>query len=421
MTTHHLQPVLIVLGAGDHAYRSFLLQEFAARHRLVLLDDQPPAWARPYVAEALAVDLHDHQAVARTVTELALRVPISGVTTYLEHHVELAAQLAQEHGLPGAAPEAVAACRDKARTRRLLDEHAVPSARSVLVDSAQAAQAAAESIGYPVVIKPRGLGGSTGVRRADDQTQVDALYREAAVATLDGLEERAVAGVMVEEYLRGPEISVECAVRGRGDVHFAAITRKRLGAEPAFLETGHLVDAADPLLDDLELRRVVTAAISAVGITSGILHVEVRLTGSGPRIVEINARLGGDLIPRLVQLATGVSLPQAQAAMATGDRPDLEPSVRQSAAVEFCYPLVTGRIRNAQAAAVNADWLDRLVWTRRQGDHVNAGPRSTIHDRLAHAIVCGPTPATCQNRIDRVLQHLTLSITAPTLTTTCTR
>lgn len=421
MTKEHPQPALVVLGAGDHAYHPFLLQEFAARHRLVLLEEHPPAWARPYVAEALSVDLHDHQAVARTIKKVALPAPISGVTTYLEHHVELAARLAQAHGLPGASPEAVAACRDKARTRQLLDEHAVPSARSMLVHSAQEAKTAAQSIGYPVVIKPRGPGGSTGVRRADDPDHVDAFYREAAAATLNGLEARAAAGVMVEEYLPGPEISVECAVRSRGDVRFVAITRKRLGAEPAFLETGHLVDATDPLLDDVDLRRVVTAAISAVGITSGVLHVEVRLTGNGPRIVEINARLGGDLIPRLVQLATGVSLPQAQAAIATGDQADLDPSVRQSAAVEFCYPLVTGHIRNAQAAALSADWLERLVWTRHQGDYVNAGPRSTIHDRLAHAIVCAPTPAACQNRLDRVLQHLTLSITAPTLTATCAR
>ncbi|MFF9436434.1 ATP-grasp domain-containing protein [Streptomyces sp. NPDC014735] len=418
--SHH-QPVLLVLGAGDRAYRSFLLQEFAARHHLVLLDNQPPAWTLPYVTDTVHVDLHDHQAVSRTVTEIALRQPISGVTTYLEHHVELAAQLAKELGLPGADPEAVAACRDKARTRQLLAEHGVPSARSVLVGNAEEAAAAADAIGYPVVVKPRGLGGSAGVRRADYREHVTAYYEEAAAATLIGLEDSAVPGVLVEAYLRGPEISVECLVRSRGDVHLAAITRKRLGTEPAFLETGHLVDATDPLLDDPALHHVVTEAIKAVGITTGILHVEVRLTSQGPRIIELNARLGGDLIPRLVHLATGVSLPQAQAALATGDTPDLTASVRQSAAVEFHYPTATGPVQTAHADALSADWLERLVWTHDRGDLVNAAPHSTINDRVAHAVVSGPTPDACRSRLDHVRNHLTVHIASPIRTTACVR
>ncbi|MFG2211009.1 ATP-grasp domain-containing protein [Streptomyces sp. NPDC048638] len=418
---HHPQPVLLVLGAGDRAYRSFVLQEFAARHHLVLLDHQPPAWTRPYVTDAVTVDLHDHQAVHRAVTEIALRQPITGITTYLEHHVELVARLAKELGLPGANPDAVTACRDKARTRQLLAEHGVPSARSALVNSPEEAVAAADTIGYPVVIKPRGLGGSAGVHRADYREHVSAHYDNAASATLIGLEASAATGVLVEEYLHGPEISVECAVRSRGDVHIAAITRKRLGAEPAFLETGHLVDATDPLLDDPDLHHVVSSAIKAVGITTGILHVEVRLTRHGPRIIEINARLGGDLIPRLVHLATGISLPQAQAALATGDTPDLTSSVAQSAGIEFCYPTATGPVQAAHARAFTADWLERLVWTRKSGDTVTSGPHSTINDRLAHAVVSGPTPEACQARLDQVLQSLTVHIAEPVRTTACVR
>ncbi|MET9779204.1 ATP-grasp domain-containing protein [Streptomyces sp. NPDC006367] len=236
-----------------------------------------------------------------------------------------------------------------------------------------------------------------------------------------GLEKNAVTGVLVEEYLRGPEISVECVVQGRGDVHIAAVTRKQLGPEPAFLETGHLVDADDPLLDDQVLRRIVTEAIKAVGVSSGILHVEVRLTSQGPHIIEINARLGGDLVPRLVHLATGVSLPQAQAALATGDVPDLTASVRQSAAVAFRYPPATGTLQTARADAVSADWLERLVWTHQQGDAVTAGAHSTINDRVAHAVVYGPTPQDCRVRLALALQNLTVDIAAPVRTTACVR
>ncbi|MFM9662966.1 carboxylase, partial [Streptomyces scabiei] len=78
-------------------------------------------------------------------------------------------------------------------------------------------------------------------------------------------------------------------------------------------ETGHLVDSSDPLLADSRIRQVALGALSTVGISCGVMHVEMRLTHQGPRIVEINARLGGDLIPHLVHLATGLNLPQIAA------------------------------------------------------------------------------------------------------------
>ena len=55
-----------------------------------------------------------------------------------------------------------------------------------------------------------------------------------------------------------------------------------------------------------------------------MLHVELRLTASGPRVIEVNGRPAGDLIPLLVERATGINIPQALATLATGETPDLK-------------------------------------------------------------------------------------------------
>ncbi|NED87458.1 carboxylase, partial [Streptomyces sp. SID11233] len=58
------------------------------------------------------------------------------------------------------------------------------------------------------------------------------------------------SGVLVEEYLAGPEVSVEC-VTHQGITTALAVTRKEVGFAPYFEETGHTVDAADPLLPEV--------------------------------------------------------------------------------------------------------------------------------------------------------------------------
>ena len=80
------------------------------------------------------------------------------------------------------------------------------------------------------------------------------------------------------------------------------------------------------------------AAHAAVGYTTGWTHTELRLTPDGPKVVEINARVGGDRIPDLARLALGVDIGQAVAAAACGQRPDFEPRKARVAAVRFLYP-----------------------------------------------------------------------------------
>ncbi|WP_327357708.1 ATP-grasp domain-containing protein [Streptomyces sp. NBC_01304] len=411
-------PLLVVLGAGSRIWRGYTLEHIAARHPVALLDAKPPQWARDLADTTLSVDLADRAAVTRAVRMLADGRGVAGVLTYAENHVELAAQLAEQFMLPGNTPAAVAACRDKYLTRSLLAAAGVPSARSYLVTSAETAVEYAVLLDGPVVIKPRSLAGSAGVHRADTPEQVRAAFESAKSAGLFGIEHTGTPGVLVEEYLDGPEISVECVVLGHGTVHIAAVTRKYLVSEPAFLESGHLVDATDPLLADPQIRDVARAALTAVGITSGVMHVEMRLTGQGPRLIEINARLGGDLIPHLVHLATGLNLPQITADLAMGADPELVPSQSQSAAVELFYPPVAGQI-TTMTTRMTAAWLDRFTWTADPGDHVTSGDHATVRDRIALAVVTGPDPDTCLQRLRQVEDRNRIHIQPAITTTAC--
>lgn len=414
---------ILLLGAGAPEYREYVLRQIARVRPVVLVDKAPPKWARPYLAAEMAVDLRDPETVVDFVRNTASQLGVAGVTTYMEHYVELAARLSHHLGLPGNSPAAAAACRDKATTRRLLAEHRVPSARSHLAQDADRAVEIARGLGYPVVVKPRGRAGSAGVLRADSDGDVREAFPRALVDSVLGLEDWSVPGVLVEEYLQGPEISAETVILGPQHVQIVAVTRKTLGPEPQFQEIEHSVDAQDPLLTDPLLADVVTAAVQALGVTRGVVHVELRLTSNGPRVIEINGRPAGDLIPLLVDRATGVNLPQALAALAAGEKPDLAPTRSEAAAIRFLYPEHTGHIQRLDAHGPVRDqlWLERLVWTRDLGTQVAAPPHAGIGDRIAHWVVTGPTAADCGKRLGLVADHLTVRISRPAHTTSCTR
>ncbi|KFG71442.1 ATP-grasp domain-containing protein [Streptomyces mutabilis] len=421
---------LLLIGAGGDggaAYREFVLSRIAAtEHPVVLVDTAAPAWTMPYLATDhphLRADVSDPADVAAAVKAFAADHTIAGVMTYMEHHVVTAAETARMLGLPSSPAEAMAAARDKATTRRLLDQYNVPSARAMEAPTLEAALAHADTIGYPVMVKPRSQAGSAGVVRADNRTQIREAYERASNETVAGLEQYGPAGVLVEECLEGAEISVETAVLGAGRARILAVTRKLPAPPGTTQEYGHVIDAADPLLHDAELAHVISAAVDALGLTLGVLCIEVMLTATGPRIVEVNGRLGGDLLPLLAQHALGIDLARIAANLATGTAPALEPTAHMAAAIRFAYPGKSGVLEHLafHPDAGRMRTLERAVLSQRPGAVVSAPPHATLNDRLAHWVVTGHSAADCHTSLDRVAQLLDVTITAPAATTHCVR
>ena len=138
-----------------------------------------------------------------------------------------------------------------------------------------------------------------------------------------------------------------------GEARILAVTRKLPAPAGTTQEYGHVVTASDPLLTDPALARVVQGAVDALDLACAVLCVEVMLTASGPRIVEVNGRLGGDLLPLLVHHALGIDLAQVAAALAAGTLPQLEPTRQAAAAIRFAYPETTGVLDPSPSRSVS--------------------------------------------------------------------
>lgn len=287
----------------------------------------------------------------------------------------------------------------------------MPSATSTRVDTLDQATAAASRTGFPVVLKPASHAASIGVIRVDKPEELPAAWEFAAAGA--GEQGPEGHGVLVEEYLDGPEISVEC-VTFRGMTTAVAVTRKEVGFAPYFEETGHTVTAGDPLLP--RVAPIAAQAVRALGITDGVQHVEMRLTASGPRIIEVNSRIGGDLIGTLVRLATGLELPRIAADIACGNVPSLTETAHQTAAIKILYPPATGTL-TARALPLQPGprhpWLHQVTWLREAGDRVALPPHGNLDTaRVGFAIITADSPGAAHERLGAVAEGLTLTVSA---------
>ncbi|MFE3851050.1 ATP-grasp domain-containing protein [Streptomyces griseorubiginosus] len=281
-------------------------------------DRRLPDRVRQDIDTLVTVDTNDETALTRAAIRLHEDGGLLGVLPGFEFYVPAVARLAARLGLAGVAEDSVEQVRDKSAMRRRVEASGLRVPRWAAASSAAELDAAADHVGFPCVLKPTDSAGSVHVSRADTRAELHRAYRLLAADSRPDLGRRLDGRVLVEEYIDGPEVSVEGCVSADGEVAIVAVTRKLLGPEPYFVELGHIVQAGLSTTERDAVEAYVTRAVAALGVRVGPFHCELRLPGGEPVLIELGARMGGDHIPDLVRLATGVSLPHLAVAAHTG-------------------------------------------------------------------------------------------------------
>lgn len=400
--------VVLVVGCGMRPYREYLLSSAAVRHPLWLFNASELTWQREHVRGGRVLDLLDRDAVLAAARELAATTPVLGVLSWDEALIVTTAHVAHELGVPGAGITAIEGCRDKFRSRRVLTAAGVVQPRFDFVQDETQAVAAAERIGYPVVVKPRGMGAGIGVVLASDANAVREAFHAAERSSLMGATAYQ-GGALVEEYLTGPEISVDGAVVD-GEYTPLFVARKTVGMHPYFEEFGHVVNAADELLADPRLLATLALAHRAIEFRHGVTHTEVKLTERGPVIVEINGRLGGDLIPLLARFATGIEPGAVAVDVALGVHPEVPPGTEgRCVGVRFGYPPQDCVV---ESVSVPECWPGNGVLAAaalaEPGTRMKLPPAEFI-SRYAYVICAGSNPDDCAAVLDKALSQVRLA------------
>jgi hypothetical protein len=393
-------PLLLVVATGPQPYREYLLRSIATRYRIHLISATAPSWELAHLDGHTVVPRMATDKVLAAAQEVASQQRVTAVLSWHEEHILQAAMIAEALGLPGSSVAAVRRCRDKFETRTTLAARHLPQPEFMLVGTLDEAFAAADKLGYPAVLKPRSAGGSQGVVLVRDPAELTATFTFAKNVTIPHVPEFEQP-VLVEEYLDAPEISIDSVLHA-GRLTPLFLGRKEVGFPPYFEETGHLVSGRDPLLSDPGFVRTLSLVHEALGYTDGWTHSEFKLTADGPKLIEVNGRLGGDLIPYLGLRAAGINPGLIAAAVACGEPPDMPPAADSVAGVRFCYPPRDDTAIESVAfdrAALPAE-IDLAVPLAKPGDVVSPPPKGIISGRLAMVTVVAPSAQRCRAALD---------------------
>lgn len=266
------------------------------------------------------------------ILEAAKRYQIDGIMTLAsDMPMQSVAVVSHEMGLVGISEDTALKATNKAFMRDALKKANVPvplyyrvKGKDAFVDAVQKVKNA----GYKCIVKPADNSGSRGVDLLENDADLDKAYEYTVQYSRGG-------EIVVEEFMEGPEVSVE-TLAVDGDVNVIQITDKLTTGAPYFVEMGH--SQPSQLSENLRKRvaEVAIAANKAIGIENGPSHTEIKITKDGPKIVELGARLGGDCITtHLVPLSTGVNMVESSICIALGEEPDLKPKWNKGSAIRY--------------------------------------------------------------------------------------
>jgi len=291
----------------------------------------------------------------------------------------LAAEVAGRLGLPHNPAAAVLAAADKTRQRQLWAAAGVPQPRFEIIPadaSGDAIRQAAAAAGFPCVIKAVSLSASQGVLRADDDGQaVQAAKRIRQI--LSTARQDTAGPLLAEQYLPGPELSID-GLLGDGALTPLAIFDKPATPEgPTFEETLLVTPSRLPSHVVADAVRTAGRAARALGLRTGPVHAELRITGTGAAMLELAARSIGGLCSRALRFPGGQSLEELILANALGEPlPPRGQQVSRSSGV-FMLPVPrTGVLRSVEgrADAEAVPGISGVTITIPRGRHVRPLP-----------------------------------------------
>ncbi len=291
---------------------------------------------------------------------------------------------------------------DKYEMIKAFMAYGVPSPWYFDVDSYEELKALEGKVDFPCIIKPTDNAGSHGVAKVHDFEELLANYEYSHSCSRHGK-------VIVEEYLDGPEVSVEVMVV-KGTVHILQITDKITTGAPHFVEMGHTQPSRLPEETLQQIREVAEAACLSLGLDKGPAHVEMKVTSRGPVMIELGARMGGDNITtHLVPLSTGIDMVGATIKVALGEDPDIHPTLHCGSAIRyFEVPFGTIMSIKGKAEAEKVPGVKQITFTKTIGEV--STPIECSNDRIGFVIAQGQTAEDAVEACEKAMDLVTITI-----------
>ena len=311
------------------------------------------------------VDLKDRDGIEKLAQNHAKDGLLGGIMTAGTDFSANVAWAAGKLGLSGISYDTALDASDKERMRSRFKKEGVPSPEFIIMNEVPADDVKLP-FPWPVVVKPVDNMGSRGCRRVDSVSELKPAVKDALHYSRSG---RAI----IEEYMEGPEFSVDALVY-KGEVTICGFADRHIYFPPYFIEMGHTMPSnqADDVIESM--LETFKAGIKALGIDNGAAKGDIKLTAKGPMIGEIAARLsGGYMSGWTYPYASGVLPTRGALEIALGQKPcNLKPEWDWVCA-ERAFISIPGIVKSIHGIekAEKMPWVKNVFLRIQPGSSVN--------------------------------------------------
>lgn len=328
---------ILVFGCGE-LQKSIIGRAHKMGLFVVGIDPCEDAYCKDDVDSFEVVGGQDYEGTCAVVEKHGINAIVTAAT---DKPLVMMARIAEKYGFPFYSVETAQWSTDKFQMKHRFELGDVPHAQGRPISKVEEA----ERLVFPVIVKPRDNSGSRGVKLCRNTEELKASIEEA-------LENSKLDTVLVEEFIEGPEYSIE-GLHYDGKSEVIQFTEKKTTEFPYNVELGHIQPANISEENQQKIREIVSKIGKAMNYVNCPSHTELKINERGIFVIETSPRLGGDYITStLTPLSTGINLEDQLLHIALGESVDTKTGrVDKASGVHFfCLP--EGRVQKIDTKAL---------------------------------------------------------------------
>ena len=357
---------------------------------VIAADGNPNAVGLQYADKQICANITSEE----EMVAIAKQEQIDGVIhPCSEVSMNVMGRIHDELNLSGVSRKQAVVATNKHLMREAFKKGDAPSPISILAKSAEDAWEQFMAMPGDAILKPSRNSGSRGIAKVSKGSNgVSEVSKEDFYKLYDiALEESRDNSVLIEQFIEGPEFSVEIIV-WEGKVNVLTVTDKKTTEAPHFVELGHNQPSCFPEDTVALIKDAAVRGVKALGVDKCACHAEVKVQDGKAYLMEIGARMGGDFISTvLTRLSTGIDMVAAAIDCALNIEPDLTPKAApQGVCIRYFCPKPGKLVSISNTEVLDDPRVHEWEIYHQVGDEIPEVTSSLC--RSGHVIVTEETP-----------------------------
>lgn len=269
----------------------------------------------PEVNQMILTKLHNYDVLKKNIKDIQKQgKKVAAILSFMDPFVHVAAKLSKELGFTDVSPYSVMKMEDKVLTRVLLKDLSVTPYFSRYRKGESLRNFIKKQTGlFPLIVKSPISTGSRDVLLVKDKNEL--------AESINMLIKNGSKEVLLEEYLDGPQYLIEACVY-KGKVHIIAVLEQEITFFERFIVTGYCLLADMDQDFSKKIHETVSLILERFNMKNGSCHLEMRLIDQEWKLIEINPRISGGAMNRMIETAYGINLVEETIKIFLGQEPN---------------------------------------------------------------------------------------------------